>query len=75
MQETGGTYTVALNEQHLGELALKHSPPPPSRPSDASASLVAPCTPPPLLKSLPSASLHMRAGSQQQQPCSSEHTA
>ena len=31
---------MALSEQHLGELTMQHSPPPPSRQSDTSAHLV-----------------------------------
>ena len=40
MQETGGTYGVALNEKHLEELVSEHAPPPPARAADAAASLV-----------------------------------
>jgi transcription initiation factor TFIIH subunit 2 len=29
-QETGGTYSVAVNESHLKELVLEHAPPPPA---------------------------------------------
>lgn len=42
MQETGGTYGVALNEKHLEELVNEHAPPPPARAADATASLVRP---------------------------------
>ena len=40
MQETGGTYGVALNDKHLEELVNEHAPPPPARAADAAASLV-----------------------------------
>jgi transcription initiation factor TFIIH subunit 2 len=37
---TGGTYGVALDEEHLGRLMLAHAPPPPAAPGAAGASLV-----------------------------------
>lgn len=40
MQDTGGTYGVALNDKHLEELVNEHAPPPPARAADAAASLV-----------------------------------
>lgn len=42
MQETGGTYGVALNEKHFEDLVFEHAPPPPSLATDAAASLVRP---------------------------------
>jgi hypothetical protein len=39
-QETGGTYSVALNEQHLQELMLAHAPPPPTTSGQLMADLV-----------------------------------
>ena len=40
VQDTGGTYGVALNDKHLEELVNEHAPPPPARAADAAASLV-----------------------------------
>lgn len=40
MQETGGTYGVALNEKHFEELVFDHALPPPSLSNDSAASLV-----------------------------------
>ncbi|KAI7839973.1 hypothetical protein COHA_006294 [Chlorella ohadii] len=39
-QQTGGTYTVAMNEGHLQELMLEHAVPPPAPPGSSSVSLV-----------------------------------
>ncbi|KAK9805068.1 hypothetical protein WJX73_010881 [Symbiochloris irregularis] len=39
-EDTGGSYTVAMNEHHLQELVMAHSPPPPTRQADSAASLV-----------------------------------
>jgi transcription initiation factor TFIIH subunit 2 len=39
-QVTGGTYGVSLNESHLTELLLAHTPPPPAPPGQLSAELV-----------------------------------
>lgn len=38
--ETGGTYGVALNEGHLEQLLLAHSPPPAATNAQAKAELV-----------------------------------
>jgi hypothetical protein len=40
MQDTGGTYGVALNEKHLEELVFAHAPPPPSLATDTSSYMV-----------------------------------
>lgn len=40
MQETGGTYGVALNEKHFEELVFEHAPPPPALADNTAASLV-----------------------------------
>ena len=37
---TGGSYSVALDEGHLADLALSHAPAPPLRSADAASSLV-----------------------------------
>ncbi|KAJ4759735.1 General transcription factor IIH subunit 2 [Rhynchospora pubera] len=39
-EETGGTYTVALNESHFKELLLEHAPPPPAIAEYAAANLI-----------------------------------
>lgn len=39
-EQTGGIYSVALNEGHLKELILEHAPPPPALAESAIASLV-----------------------------------
>ncbi|KAI5668123.1 hypothetical protein M9H77_17976 [Catharanthus roseus] len=39
-QETGGSYSVALNEPHLKELVLEHAPPPPAIAEFAIANLI-----------------------------------
>lgn len=39
-QETGGTYSVALDESHFKELILEHSPPPPAIAEYATANLI-----------------------------------
>ncbi|KAI4348588.1 hypothetical protein L6164_009296 [Bauhinia variegata] len=39
-QETGGTYTIALDEAHFKELILEHAPPPPSIAEYATANLI-----------------------------------
>lgn len=39
-EQTGGVYTIALNESHLKELILEHAPPPPALADSAIASLV-----------------------------------
>ncbi|KAI9091976.1 hypothetical protein K1719_027911 [Acacia pycnantha] len=39
-QETGGTYSVAMDEAHLKELILEHAPPPPAIAEYATASLI-----------------------------------
>jgi transcription initiation factor TFIIH subunit 2 len=39
-QETGGEYSVALNEGHLQELMLALAPPPPAIANQATAELV-----------------------------------
>ncbi|GBG75993.1 hypothetical protein CBR_g21234 [Chara braunii] len=39
-EKTGGLYAVALTEQHLRDLVLDHSPPPPALAETASANLV-----------------------------------
>ncbi|XP_078441800.1 general transcription factor II H2 [Wolffia australiana] len=39
-QETGGTYTVALDEAHLKELLQEHAPPPPAIAEYATANLI-----------------------------------
>ncbi|GAU17862.1 hypothetical protein TSUD_329880 [Trifolium subterraneum] len=39
-QETGGTYSVALDESHFKELILEHSPPPPAVAEYATANLI-----------------------------------
>ena len=44
LQETGGTYGVALGEKHMEDLVMGHAPPPPSRAADSAASLVS-CPP------------------------------
>ena len=40
VQDTGGTYSVGMSDQHVEESVLGHAPPPPTRASDAGASLV-----------------------------------
>lgn len=39
-QETGGSYSVALDESHLKELLLEHAPPPPAIAEYATANLI-----------------------------------
>ncbi|XP_057437928.1 general transcription factor IIH subunit 2 [Lotus japonicus] len=39
-QETGGTYSVALDESHFKELVLEHAPPPPAIAEYATANLI-----------------------------------
>lgn len=39
-QQTGGTYSVAMNEGHLQELMLEHAVPPPAPPGSSAVSLV-----------------------------------
>ncbi|KAG2442629.1 hypothetical protein HXX76_002714 [Chlamydomonas incerta] len=39
-EDTGGTYGVALNEAHLEQLLMAHSPPPPATAAQAKAELV-----------------------------------
>ncbi|PSC68451.1 general transcription factor IIH subunit 2 [Micractinium conductrix] len=39
-QQTGGTYTVAMNEHHLQEMVLEHAVPPPVPPGSSAVSLV-----------------------------------
>lgn len=41
-EDTGGTYGVALNEGHLEQLLMAHSPPPPATAAQAKAELVRP---------------------------------
>lgn len=40
LQETNGTYGVALDEHHLQELVMSHAPPPPTPASATAASMV-----------------------------------
>ena len=39
-QQTGGSYTVALDERHLEELVRQHAPPPPTAAASTAASMV-----------------------------------
>lgn len=39
-QQTGGSYTVALDERHLEELVRQHAPPPPTAATSTAASMV-----------------------------------